>query len=64
MGARLASFVSLSEVLFASVLSAFLLGEIPTWLQLGGAVLIVVGVVLVRLAADDPPAAEVAGAAV
>ena len=53
MGARLSSFVSLSEVLFAAVLSAILLGEIPAWLQLVGAVLIITGVVLVRLAADD-----------
>lgn len=51
MGERLASFVSLSEVLFAVVLAALLLGEVPAPIQVAGGVLIVVGVVLVRLAA-------------
>lgn len=49
MGARLGSFVSLSEVLFAAVLAALVLAEIPTPVQVGGGVLIVAGVVLVRL---------------
>lgn len=55
MGERLSSFVSLSEVLFAVVLAALLLGEIPSAVQLVGGVLIVAGVVLVRLAAGRTP---------
>lgn len=51
MGERLASFVSLSEVLFAVVLAALLLGEVPAPIQVAGGLLIVAGVVLVRLAA-------------
>lgn len=48
MGERLASFVSLSEVLFAAALAAVMLGEVPGPMQLVGGVLIVVGVVFVR----------------
>ncbi len=55
MGERLSSFVSLSEVLFAVVLAALLLGEVPSAVQLVGGVLIVAGVVLVRLAAGRTP---------
>lgn len=51
MGERLSSFVSLSEVLFAVLLAALLLGQVPSAIQLVGGVLIVAGVVLVRLAA-------------
>lgn len=54
MGERLASFVSLSEVLFATTIAALVLGEIPSTIQLVGGVLIVVGVVLIRLAAGNP----------
>lgn len=54
MGERLASFVSLSEVVFAVVLAAVLLGQVPSGVQLAGGLLIVAGVVLVRLAADRP----------
>ncbi|SMF19543.1 threonine/homoserine efflux transporter RhtA [Cellulosimicrobium cellulans J34] len=50
MGERLASFVGLSEVLFAVVIAWLLLGEVPTLVQAAGGVLVVVGVVLVRLA--------------
>lgn len=59
MGERLSSFVSLSEVLFAVVLAALLLGEIPTAVQLVGGVLIVAGVVLVRLSAGRTAPAPV-----
>lgn len=48
MGERLSSFVGLSEVLFAAVLAALLLGEMPTAIQIIGGVLIVAGVVCVR----------------
>ena len=49
LGPRLASFVSLTEVVFAVLAAWLMLGELPTLMQLGGGVLIVVGVVLVQL---------------
>ncbi|RWZ59565.1 DMT family transporter [Labedella populi] len=49
MGERLASFVGLSEVLFAVLIAWLLLGEVPTLIQAIGGALIVAGVVLVRL---------------
>jgi drug/metabolite transporter (DMT)-like permease len=59
LGARLSSFVGLTEVVFAILIAWLALGEIPTMVQLLGGVLIVSGVVLVRL--DEPrAAAEVA----
>jgi drug/metabolite transporter (DMT)-like permease len=48
LGARLASFVGLTEVLFAVLIAWALLSELPTPIQLGGGVLIIVGVALVR----------------
>lgn len=54
MGERLSSFVSLSEVLFAVLLAALLLGQVPSPVQIVGGILIVAGVVLVRLAANQP----------
>jgi drug/metabolite transporter (DMT)-like permease len=56
MGERLASFVSLSEVLFAALLAAVVLGEVPSPIQLFGGALIVTGVVLIRLASGRAPA--------
>lgn len=55
MGERLASFVSLSEVLFAAFLAAVVLGEQPSPIQLVGGALIVVGVVLIRLSSGTAP---------
>lgn len=52
MGERLGSFVSLSEVLFATVVAALVLGEIPTAVQLLGGAAIIAGVVLIRLDND------------
>ncbi|HEY0255410.1 MAG TPA: DMT family transporter, partial [Kofleriaceae bacterium] len=49
LGAKLASFVSLSEVIFAVVIAWALLGELPTRMQLVGAIVIIAGVALVRL---------------
>jgi len=49
MGSRLASFVGLSEVLFALLFAWLLLGEAPAPMQLLGGGLILAGVVLVRL---------------
>lgn len=54
MGERLSSFVSLSEVLFAALLAAVVLGEVPSPIQVAGAILIIAGVVLIRLAGSTP----------
>lgn len=60
IGSRLASFVGLSEVLFALGFAWLLLGEAPAPIQFVGGALILVGVVLVRLDAGSPaePKAE------
>ena len=58
LGARLASFVALSELLAALVFAWILLGQAPYPVQLAGGVLIVAGVVAVRRgepAADEAP---------
>jgi drug/metabolite transporter (DMT)-like permease len=49
LGATVASFVGLSEVLFAIVFAWLVLGELPTPVQLAGGMLVVGGVVAVRL---------------
>jgi drug/metabolite transporter (DMT)-like permease len=49
LGARLSSFVGLTEVMFAVLIAWALLDELPTGIQLLGGVLIIVGVALVRL---------------
>jgi drug/metabolite transporter (DMT)-like permease len=49
MGARLASFVGLTEVMFAVLIAWLVLGELPTAVQLLGGVFIVAGVAFVRL---------------
>jgi drug/metabolite transporter (DMT)-like permease len=49
LGSKLASFVALTEVMFAVLASWLMLGELPGTVQLLGGVLIVAGVVLVRL---------------
>ncbi|MCQ1946220.1 DMT family transporter [Arthrobacter sp. zg-Y1116] len=48
LGSRVASFVSLTEVLFAVLWAWLLLSELPRPVQLAGGCLIVAGVVLVR----------------
>jgi drug/metabolite transporter (DMT)-like permease len=48
LGARVASFVGLVEVVFAVLVSWVLLDEVPTAIQAVGGALIVAGVVLVR----------------
>jgi drug/metabolite transporter (DMT)-like permease len=58
LGARLASFVGLTEVVFAVLVAWLVLGELPTAIQLLGGVLIVAGVALVRL--DEPRVAPAA----
>lgn len=49
IGSRVASFVGLSEVLFALMFAWILLAETPAPIQFAGGALILVGVVLVRL---------------
>ncbi|MEU3454072.1 EamA family transporter [Micromonospora sp. NPDC006766] len=49
LGARLSSFVGLTEVMFAVLIAWLVLGELPSVVQLFGGALIVIGVALVRL---------------
>jgi drug/metabolite transporter (DMT)-like permease len=49
LGATVASFVGLSEVLFAILFAWLLLGELPGLVQLAGGLIVVAGVVTVRL---------------
>ena len=49
LGAKLASFVGLTEVLFAVFFAWLLLGELPAPIQLAGGALIIGGVALVRI---------------
>lgn len=60
LGSRVASFVGLSEVLFALMFAWLLLGEAPGPVQIVGGVVLIVGVVLVRM--DGSPVATVAAA--
>lgn len=53
IGSRLASFIGLSEVLFALAFAWLLLGETPAPIQFVGGALILVGVVLVRMDAAE-----------
>jgi drug/metabolite transporter (DMT)-like permease len=55
LGPKLASFVGLTEVVFAMLVAWLLLGELPTAIQLAGGALIIAGVTLVRI--DDLRAA-------
>jgi drug/metabolite transporter (DMT)-like permease len=57
LGAKLSSFVGLTEVLFAVLVAWALLGQLPTALQLAGGVFIVGGIVLVRIDELRPAAA-------
>ncbi len=63
LGAKLTSFVGLTEVLFAVLFAWILLGQLPGVMQLIGGLFIVGGVVLVRIdelrspAPAEPPAA-------
>ena len=62
LGAKVASFVGLTEVLFAVVFAALLLDQVPTPAQVLGGAVVLVGVALVQAddrggAAPVPPAA-------
>ena len=56
LGSKLASFVGLTEILFAVVFAWVFLGQLPTVMQLLGGLLIVAGVALVRI--DELRSAE------
>ncbi len=58
LGARLGSFVSLTEVIAAATFAWLLLGQTPVPVQIAGAVLVLGGVVLVKL--GEPKEAELA----
>ena len=58
LGTRIASFVGLSEVVFAVLASWLLLAELPGLLQLLGGVGILAGVILVRADTYTPPLAR------
>ena len=49
LGATMASFIGLTEVLFAVVFAWLLLDQLPTGMQIGGGALIIGGVCLVRI---------------
>jgi len=57
VGSRVASFVGLSEVLFALGFAWLLLGEAPSGVQFFGGALILGGVILVRMDAEAVAAA-------
>lgn len=59
IGARVASFVGLAEVLFALLFAWLLLGETPTIVQTLGGTLIIAGVVAVRADAAEEPGPDV-----
>jgi drug/metabolite transporter (DMT)-like permease len=67
LGPKLATFVGLTEVVFAVLFAWLLLGELPTGLQLAGGALIMVGIALVRVDELRPggtaPDAAVGGSA-
>lgn len=64
VGSRLASFIGLSEVLFALGFAWLLLGEAPSAVQIFGGALLLAGVVLVRMDAREADAVGVAADAV
>ncbi len=64
LGAKLASFVGLSEVMFAVLFAWVLLGELPHPVQLLGGLFILAGVVAVRSEGDAPASAIEPGLAV
>ncbi|WNM25106.1 EamA family transporter [Demequina capsici] len=53
LGARLASFVGLLEVVAATLLAWFLLGQAPGATQFAGAALVLLGVIVVKLGEKD-----------
>ena len=64
LGARLASFLGLTEVLFAVLWAWLLLGQLPGRMQLLGGVFIIAGVALVRIDELRRPAVAASSPAV
>ncbi len=62
IGSRVASFIGLSEVLFALAFAWLLIGETPAPVQFVGGALILVGVVLVRMDAAEADAISASAA--
>jgi drug/metabolite transporter (DMT)-like permease len=60
LGARLASFIGMAEVLFAITFAWLLLGQLPSAMQFAGGAFMLAGVTLVRVG-EMRPAAEPAG---
>jgi drug/metabolite transporter (DMT)-like permease len=58
LGAKLASFVGLTEVLFAVLFAWLALGQAPTSVQLVGGVAVLAGIALVRVDETEPVAVE------
>ncbi|WP_448221838.1 EamA family transporter [Gordonia iterans] len=54
LGARLASFVALAEVIAAVIFAWALIGEVPAPIQLAGGALILIGVIAVKLGEREP----------
>jgi drug/metabolite transporter (DMT)-like permease len=48
LGPKLASFIGMSEILFAAAFAWLMLGQVPTATQFAGSALIMAGVILVR----------------
>lgn len=61
LGSRLSSFMALTEVLFAVVAAAWLVGQQPTAMQLAGGILVVTGIVLVRAGESAAPVSRGTG---
>jgi drug/metabolite transporter (DMT)-like permease len=57
LGAKLASFVGLTEVLFGVLIAWLLLGQAPDGLQLLGGLVVLAGIALVRADGSGVPAA-------
>jgi drug/metabolite transporter (DMT)-like permease len=58
LGARLGSFVALTEVLAATIFAWILLGQAPAPIQIAGAALVLAGVVVVKLGEPNHDLAE------
>ena len=57
LGAKLASFIGMSEVLFAILFAWLLLGQLPAAVQFLGGVFILAGVTVVRIDEQGTPPA-------
>ncbi len=55
LGTRVASFVGLTEVLFAVLFAWLLLGQLPAPIQFGGGALVIAGLVLVQYQRERLP---------